>query len=463
NFSVLHDPIFKLVYASILPFSRLICILLCWTLAALALKRIPEKKRQFIKVLELDSLAGPPRFPIRFIGNAFQIPAPKYIMETCLNWCKKYEHCFRFTAFGMECVVISDPLLAQSLLSSYDIGHANRASTYKFLEGFEGLAFSNGRKWQTLKKLIAPAFHFKSVEFKIRTFNTHSNKFVQNLGRLADQDGMIRTKSITKLLGSYAVQSVIDSVITLPGSCNDDDTDRFVKSFKRYTEILSHRILNPWLTIRFFWKFHPLSTEFDEAIKGMNSFAHILIQNHMAKKSTQANELHEKEDHCLVSQMLENNASFEEIQTEVTTMLFAHESNTLSLLYFLLMLALHPEHQEKCREEVDQIVNDGALNFNDLSGLKYMERCFLETLRLLPPVFMFGRQLGSPLCLKNNITLPTGTNVYVCPLAMHKDEKYFPNPESFNPDRFLPEECKQRHQYAYLPFSAGPRVCPGES
>ncbi|ODM93489.1 putative cytochrome P450 4aa1, partial [Orchesella cincta] len=353
-----------------------------------------------------------------------------------------------------------------SLLSSYDIGHVNRASGYKFLEGFDGLAFSNGNRWQSLKKLIAPAFHFKSVDYKISTFNTHSKTLVRKLEVLFSGNGKLVAHPITKLLGSYSVQSVVDSVITLPGSCNEVDADRFVTNFKRYTEILCYRILHPWLTIGFIWKFHPLSTEFDAAIKGMNSFADLLIMNHMAKVSTEGKEvnnatLDEKETNCLISQMLQVNASFKEILTEVTTMLFAHESNTLSLLYFLLMLALHPEHQEKCREEVDQIFNDEALNFNDLSELKYMEKCFLETLRLLPPVFMFGRQLESPLCLKNNITLPPGTNVYVCPLAMHKDEKYFPNPEAFNPDRFLPGECQQRHQYAFSPFSAGPRVCPG--
>lgn len=57
--------------------------------------------------------------------------------------------------------------------------------------------------------------------------------------------------------------------------------------------------------------------------------------------------------------------------------------------------------------------------------------------------------------------LPVGTNLTLCPFFMHRNPEYFPDPEKFDPDRFLPEECAKRPAYSYIPFSGGPRSCLG--
>lgn len=135
------------------------------------------------------------------------------------------------------------------------------------------------------------------------------------------------------------------------------------------------------------------------------------------------------------------------------------------------MLAAHPHHQSLCRQEADSIFqahqkdeddNDNpSISYDDLSKLKHLERCLFESMRLLPPVFIFGRKLENELTLSNGVYLPPGTNCLILPLVIHRLSEYFEMPDIFNPDNFLPENTSKRHAFAYLPYSAGPRICLG--
>lgn len=129
-------------------------------------------------------------------------------------------------------------------------------------------------------------------------------------------------------------------------------------------------------------------------------------------------------------------------------------------------MAHNPEIQKQCQMEIDELFkNNEDLTFDSVqSGLKYVERCILETLRMFPPVFMFLRKLNKPIDIEYNgetVTIPSGTGIIIPVLTLHRKPEYYPQPEKFNPDRFLPEEQAKRHAYAYLPFSAGPRNCLG--
>lgn len=138
-----------------------------------------------------------------------------------------------------------------------------------------------------------------------------------------------------------------------------------------------------------------------------------------------------------------------------------------------MCMAVNPEIQQKCRIEVDELFkseaensNTGNISFDAIQGgLKYLERCILETLRLFPPGLAFGRRLTAPIDIDYNgksVRIPGGWHVIISPYLLHRMEEYFPNPYKFDPDRFLSEVAEKRHQYAYIPFSAGPRNCLGQ-
>lgn len=138
-----------------------------------------------------------------------------------------------------------------------------------------------------------------------------------------------------------------------------------------------------------------------------------------------------------------------------------------------MCMALNPEIQKKCQEEVDDLFsqqlekwNNGNISLETVKGgLKYVEQCILETLRIFPVAFILVRELQSPLEITYNkkpVLVPAGTSVSVSPYILHRNEKYYPNPEKFDPDRFSKSEMEKRHCCAYIPFSAGPKNCVGQ-
>lgn len=171
---------------------------------------------------------------------------------------------------------------------------------------------------------------------------------------------------------------------------------------------------------------------------------------------------------CLLDFMLEiskNNPSFtdNEIVNEACTfMLAGQDSVGASLAFCLFLLAQNPECQQKCVDELNSIFegDDRAPTMRDVREMRYLEQCIKETLRLYPSVPMIARKITEDIHVGKH-TVPAGNNVFIFPYATHRMADIYPDPEKFDPDRFLPEEIEKRHPYSFIPFSAGPRNCIG--
>jgi cytochrome P450 len=98
-----------------------------------------------------------------------------------------------------------------------------------------------------------------------------------------------------------------------------------------------------------------------------------------------------------------------------------------------------------------------------MAQMKYLDCCIKESLRLFPSVPLFARQIKQDIPLDDGRRIPAGTQAIIFTYFLHRDEKYFPNPEEFQPSRFFPENSTGRNPYAYVPFSAGPRNCIGKT
>jgi cytochrome P450 len=139
-----------------------------------------------------------------------------------------------------------------------------------------------------------------------------------------------------------------------------------------------------------------------------------------------------------------------------------HETTTSALTYACNCLRAYPDIQEKLFREIESKIGlDKIPTEEDLNQLTYLD-CFInEVSRLHPAVTALGtREATEDIQYKDQI-IPKGAALGICFQAVHTNPEYWEDPQTFNPDRFLPENKKGRNRFLHIPFSAGPRQCIG--
>ncbi|HEU4536605.1 MAG TPA: cytochrome P450, partial [Polyangiaceae bacterium] len=149
-----------------------------------------------------------------------------------------------------------------------------------------------------------------------------------------------------------------------------------------------------------------------------------------------------------------------QLRDEVITLFVAgHETTAAALAWAFYLLARAPAWRDRVQAEVDALP-PGPIGFEAAAKLAVTARVFKETLRLYPPLDMLARRSLEPFAV-GGVAVPAGTIAFVSPWIVHRHEPTWPDPERFDPDRFLPEAEARRPRGAFLPFGAGPRVCIG--
>ncbi|XP_044146454.1 cytochrome P450 4B1-like [Bufo gargarizans] len=157
--------------------------------------------------------------------------------------------------------------------------------------------------------------------------------------------------------------------------------------------------------------------------------------------------------------------SDEDLRAEVDTFMFeGHDTTASGISWMMYCLAKHPEHQQKCREEIREVLGDRrTMEWEDLSKLSYTTMCIKESIRLYPPVPSVSRELSKPVTFFDGRSLPAGTVVSLHIYGIHRNPAVWKDPEVFDPLRFTPENSAGRHSHAFVPFAAGPRNCIGQN
>ena len=152
----------------------------------------------------------------------------------------------------------------------------------------------------------------------------------------------------------------------------------------------------------------------------------------------------------------------EQVRDEALTIFLAgHETTSNALTWTWYLLSQHPEIEARLHEELDAVLGGRLPEFNDVAQLRYTEMVLAESMRLYPPAWAIGR-LSIEDYQVGGYHLPKGSLVLLSQYVMHRDARYFPEPERFDPSRWLPEAREARPQYSYFPFGGGVRRCIGE-
>nr|DAC76738.1 TPA_exp: cytochrome P450 [Streptomyces sp. NRRL F-4335] len=153
--------------------------------------------------------------------------------------------------------------------------------------------------------------------------------------------------------------------------------------------------------------------------------------------------------------------STQEIRDQTLLMMMAgHETTATALTFALHLLGRDEDAQQSLADEADGFVAAGGTSAGYAQQRESLGRaCLLEAMRLYPPVYMTEHQAVADIVL-GGYEVPAGTAVFLSPWVTHRHPDFWPDPERFDPSRFVGEQDRPR--YAYLPFGGGPHVCIGE-
>jgi len=351
--------------------------------------------------------------------------------------------------------LINDPRLIKEMLVTHhkDFKRGPGHQAMKRVVLGNGLLTSDGEFHRRQRRLAQPAFHKQRIAGYGETMTGHT---ARSVARWRDGSEIDLAKEMMDLSLSILTKTLIDADIG--GEAKDIGADV-------HTVLLgSFGLLDsPWgfLAGRFGLPI-PRSRKLRAAQKRLD---HIIYQIINERRHT-GEDRGDFISMLLMAQDQEaNNAQMTDLQVrdEAMTILVAgQETIALAMTWTWYLLAKHADIRAKLLQEVDQVLAGRIPTVDDLPRLELARRILTESMRLYPPVWAVGRVALHDLTLGGH-RVPKGSLVMVSPFVTQHDPRFFPNPERFDPDRWLETgKPEQQQKLAYFPFLTGPNRCIGE-
>ncbi|KAL3278887.1 hypothetical protein HHI36_016407 [Cryptolaemus montrouzieri] len=355
----------------------------------------------------------------------------------------------------------------EKILSSVD--HSTKGFFYDALRPWlgTGLLTSSGRKWHNRRKMLTPTYHFTILQKFLKVFNTQSRIFLETL-----KENVNKEVNVVPMVTGFTLDSICETA--MGSSLNSmEDGEKYRQSVYDFGEIVVKRIKETWLMIEILFRFTTTYWRQRKIVSFLHKFSQNVIQEkkkYYSDNPNGSNSVSGKRQLAMLDLLVlaqKQNAEIDDegVREEVDTFMFeGHDTTSMSLCFSLMLLANNKHCQDSIYEEIHSVFGDDdrEATYGDLQELRYLERCIKESLRLYPSVPLINRRVSSDVETKSGRVIPKGCNVVFQIYDTHRDEKIYPEPEKFDPDRFLLENTMNRHPYAYIPFSAGPRNCIGQ-
>ncbi|XP_049809209.1 cytochrome P450 4C1-like [Schistocerca nitens] len=406
---------------------------------------------------------GPPTLPI--LGNLLFFRKLPVVYEHCNKLQTLYGNVYRFYIGPVLIVVVTQAEDAQKLLAGTklrDRGSYLMRPLRPFLGN--GLVTNSGETWKTQRKLIEPCFHSEVLKGFSDAYNEGAQYICDYLKRAGGSQ-----VQLYEPLCLLSMRTLAASVFGLPFEemVQDQDTrDKVTTAFMEGLRIIQKVLFRPWYHSEFImW-----STGLSHKLASHTSVTNNLVRRAIAyKKMNKVNSSFNSRK-ALMDTLMESEIqmSDEEIYDEIRTFLMAGtETTACSIGFALVLLSLHPEWQDAAQKELDTVFGTGedylrSTTPEELAQLPVIESIIKETLRLYPPVPNASVVLSEDTPLAGGrYVAPRGAYVLVALHLLHRQPDVFPDPEKFDPSRFLENGGPARSPYAYLPFGAGARKCVG--
>lgn len=342
------------------------------------------------------------------------------------------------TANGRLAYFVNDAVEVRRIL-------ARRHSRYHKGPGFErvkmllgnGLIVSDGDVWRRSRTMIQPAFSRQNVH-RLTTVMVECTDRRAARWAQAAADG--ETLNITEETCDFALELILISIF------GDDYENRILTEGDNPFAFLSRdstRDLSVVMKVRHLRELLLGIVEDRRAGAGGKHFDFLSMYLEATDKQGQR-------------------FSDKELLDELMTLIvagFETSANTLNWVWYLV--AKHPDVEAKLIDEANRVLpNVSAVSAENLAAMEYTQQTLEEALRLYPPVWLFTRRSHAEDEL-DDFDVPPGTDIYLAPYILHRTDHYWPEPETFDPDRFVLAD-KPKKDRPYFPFSLGPRRCLGE-
>ncbi|XP_072762553.1 uncharacterized protein [Anoplolepis gracilipes] len=428
----------------------------------------------------INLIPGPPGLPIFGYVLQVQISAEK-LMKLLFKVTNKYYPILKIWLFFMPVVSIRHPDDVETILSSTK--HIEKSRLYDSLLPWlgTGLLTSTGTKWQTRRKILTPTFHFNILNQFVDVLIKESNCMTKSL---KDAGGIV-VKDLSSFVSEHTLNAICETAMGISLQNLDESQQQYRNAINDIIQLIIYRVFRPWFYNNWLFSLSPQGRKQKKLLKILHGFTEkIIAERKLYHQRTNGRYLKNLESDkeiddvevfgikkkrlamldLLIAASREGLLTDLDIREEVDTFMFeGYDTTARNMMFALLLLAEHKDIQERVRVEVDIVMqeNGGKLTMKALQNLSYLERCLKEALRLYPSVFLIFRKAAKDVKLQSYV-IPAGTIIHLHIYGVHRDPNFWPNPEVFDPDRFLPERIQNRHPYSYIPFSAGPRNCIGQ-
>jgi cytochrome P450 len=311
-----------------------------------------------------------------------------------------------------------------------------------------GLLTSEGELWRHQRKLVAPSFQPRQIE-------SYAKTMVEEAARSLSEMPIGPVFDVHPKMMALTLRVVIKTLFgTEADSTFDfDRVGRIIKGLLAEFEAYNfswQALLPRWAPFGPGARSRRLVAELDEMLlaiirdrEGKPAGDDLLSRLHAASSDEG------------------NRMTIGQLRDEMVTMFLAgHETTAVALSYALYLLSLHPDVSRRVAEEVRGVARDRPLTTADIPKLRFCDAVVRESMRLYPPAWTVGRQVATE-CPVGKYMLPAGSIVLIPQWAVHRDPRWFAEPEAFRPDRWLDGLAQRLPAFAYFPFGGGPRVCVG--